>query len=863
LLFCFSFTMVSLPSLPVSLALSPRVYRILGCNSGSMTLQGTNTYLVGTGRKRVLIDTGEANNFAYLQYLSQALAETGACICGVLCTHWHADHIGGVANVARQYSVTNLMKFRRANPEENIKYEELGFEFLQEGQLITVEGATLKVIHTPGHADDHMSLQLLEENAVFSGDCILGDGSTTVFEDLDSYMKSLKKLQSLAPDLIYPGHGSPIYDAAKRIQQYIDHRQRRENQIFNVLSQSKLPLTPMDIVQKIYNETPAMLHRAASVNVLQHLEKLQKLGKTTISKPYLVMSVLHPQYAYKKNANERQVITDRQPKSNFVGQLNGRSVIINGKDATAAHLWNCGCFGRPMFVAENSNEPSSSLVVLFLEEALYLVVVSGCLSIANGDQAKFDHLLFIEMTLDRQLIFSIYYLQLMTSGEFFSRCIASAADFVFRFAVYLHFRRRGWIVKPGLNYGVDYVVYPDAPNNVHSQFMVIIVPHWNGFHELPMTWRDAVSASRISCAVSKNVLLCGVKNLDGDFEKLTLDDLEQCLVQIVCLKQWFARRPFSDKKERIVSPTLLNLQIRFKLAMPCRCLRWAFRIVNWEPSVAEWTRMLRCLQLDDLPRIRRQVFQEDIKATVAGGLMMRKAISVCTGLAWDEITLIRSSTGKPMLAENIQLDYQFSFNLSHHGDYVILATSSSSVCGVDVMKIEYPKLQMNLSEYFKMMSPQFADEEYAALNQQRTDSEKLELFYRYWCLKESYLKAVGFGIRCDLSQIHFIFNSLVVPVGQFEISTKLVFEETQHDEFIFEECHLDPCHAACVCYKDDLLEAECEQHRGKCIPFQLVTMDFVLQDAVPLHHEETIPVPGLCKAVPISPLDFSYYLFNR
>ncbi|KRY37719.1 Beta-lactamase-like protein 2, partial [Trichinella spiralis] len=856
LLFCFSFTMVSLPSLPVSLALSPRVYRILGCNSGSMTLQGTNTYLVGTGRKRLLIDTGEANNFAYLQYLSQALAETGACICGVLCTHWHADHIGGVMNVARQYSVTNLMKFRRDNPEENIKYEQLGFEFVREGQLITVEGATLKVIHTPGHADDHMSLQLLEENAVFTGDCILGDGSTTVFEDLDSYMKSLKKLQSLAPDLIYPGHGSPIYDAVKRIQRYIDHRQRRENQIFNVLSQSKLPLTPMDIVQKIYNETPAMLHRAASINVLQHLEKLQKLGKTkkkdgkwkaltknfaiaitarTISKRYLVMSILHPQYTYKKNTNERQVITDRQPKSNYVGQLNGRSVIINGNDATIAHLWNCVC--------------KSSL------QALYLVIVSGCLSIANGDQAKFNYLLFFtEITFDRQLIFSIYYLQLMTSSEFFSYCIASAADFVFRFAVYLHFRRRGWIVKPGLNYGVDYVVYPDAPNNVHSQFMVIIVPHWNGFHELPMTWRDAVSASRISSAVSKNVLLCGVKNLNGDFQKLTLADLEQCPVQIVCLKQWFARRPFSDKKER---------KIRSKLKMPCRCLRWAFRIVNWEPSGADWAHMLRCLQLDDLPRIRRQIFREDIRAAVAGGLMMRKAISVCTGLAWDEIKLIRSSTGKPMLDESIKLDYQFSFNLSHHGDYVILATSSSSVCGADVMKIEYPRLQMNLAEYFKMMSPQFADEEYAALNQQRTDSEKLELFYRYWCLKESYLKAIGFGIRCDLSQLHFTFSSLVLPVGQFEISTKLVFDETPHNEFTFEECHLDPRHAACVCYKDDSLEAECEQHRGKCIPFQLVTMDFVLQDAVTLNDEEAIPVPGLCKTVPIGALDFSYYLVSR
>ncbi|XP_003366949.1 hypothetical protein Tsp_13773, partial [Trichinella spiralis] len=62
---------------------------------------------------------------------------------------------------------------------------------------------------------------------------------------------------------------------------------------------------------------------------------------------------------------------------------------------------------------------------------------------------------------------------------------------------------------------------------------------------------------------------------------------------------------------------------------------------------------------------------------------------------------------------------------------------------------------------------------------------------------------------------------------------------------------------------DDSLEAECEQHRGKCIPFQLVTMDFVLQDAVTLNDEEAIPVPGLCKTVPIGALDFSYYLVSR
>ncbi|KAK6632330.1 hypothetical protein RUM44_007371 [Polyplax serrata] len=264
--------------IPPVTRLSPRVIRILGCNPGPMTLQGTNTYLIGTGKRRILLDTGEPNIKQYTTNLKEVLKNENATIHKIIVSHWHNDHIGGVPDIIKLNGDCDVIKLKRLDLEDKQLENNKKLEFVKHEDLVKTEGATLKVYHTPGHTTDHIVLILKEENALFSGDCILGEG-TTVFEDLFDYMKSLKLILNLEPDIIYPGHGPEIKEPLPKIKFYIDHRNKRETQILEFLKQNKgKKVTAEYIVKNVYTGTPVHLHAAAQVNVGHHLTKLEKEG---------------------------------------------------------------------------------------------------------------------------------------------------------------------------------------------------------------------------------------------------------------------------------------------------------------------------------------------------------------------------------------------------------------------------------------------------------------------------------------------------------------------------------------------------------------------------------------------------------
>ncbi|VDP20801.1 unnamed protein product [Heligmosomoides polygyrus] len=174
--------------------ISPNVTRILGQNPGPFTLQGTNTYLVGCGQKMFLIDAGESNNTRYIDRLKEALGDSS--IEGIICTHWHHDHLGGCDSVREHFRSSNGQPPPVYKRKRDDKEQEHGYVHINDGHVFRQGDVTLTIIDTKGHTSDHISVLYQEEGILFSGDCILGEGST-IFEDLGDYMMSLRKLHQL------------------------------------------------------------------------------------------------------------------------------------------------------------------------------------------------------------------------------------------------------------------------------------------------------------------------------------------------------------------------------------------------------------------------------------------------------------------------------------------------------------------------------------------------------------------------------------------------------------------------------------------------------------------------------------------
>jgi glyoxylase-like metal-dependent hydrolase (beta-lactamase superfamily II) len=256
---------------------SDRVAVALGQNPGVFTGPGTNTYLVGTGPKRILLDTGEGRP-AYLDVLERACERAGVTgLQEIVLTHGHPDHMGGVPGVLERFGPLRVSKLPWPGNDEKYGCE---LTTIGDGAVVRTAGATLRAVHTPGHAQDHLCFMLEEEQALFSGDNVLGVGTTVIPAqggDLLDYMSSLGRLLDEAPRAIYPAHGPRIADGEAKIREYIAHRREREAQILAALGEglSRIP----DMVRRIYAAYPESLHGAAAMSVASHLRKLEREGR--------------------------------------------------------------------------------------------------------------------------------------------------------------------------------------------------------------------------------------------------------------------------------------------------------------------------------------------------------------------------------------------------------------------------------------------------------------------------------------------------------------------------------------------------------------------------------------------------------
>jgi glyoxylase-like metal-dependent hydrolase (beta-lactamase superfamily II) len=252
---------------------SERVIVVRAQNPGIFTGPGTNTYLIGTGAARILLDTGEGVP-AYLPVLERALEDTPCRIQEIVLTHGHVDHMGGVPSVLEHHGPLRVSKLPQPGRDACDAVEVTP---LEDGAVVRAEGATLRALHTPGHAADHLCFALEEERAIFSGDNVLGVGTTFIpidDGDLNDYLRSLERLLDEAPGSIYPAHGPRIPDGAAKIREYIAHRIQREGEILDALERGASSIR--EIVELVYVGYPAALRSPARHSVCSHLLKLER-----------------------------------------------------------------------------------------------------------------------------------------------------------------------------------------------------------------------------------------------------------------------------------------------------------------------------------------------------------------------------------------------------------------------------------------------------------------------------------------------------------------------------------------------------------------------------------------------------------
>lgn len=255
------------------LRLAPGIKRILAPNPSMMTGPGTNSYVIGSNELAV-IDPGPA----IPAHVDNIVAKTGGAIRWILVTHTHPDHSPGARMLADRTGGQVLGMPAPGGPHQDHTFQ--ADRSLGHGDVVEASGFTLEVVHTPGHASNHLCYRHRKLNWLFTGDHVI-DGSTVVIDPPDGnmrdYIDSLRRVRELGCAALAPGHGDLIEDPGRVIDWIIEHRLEREAKVVAAM-RAHPNATIHELVPRVYKDVPPKLYGWAERSLLAHALKLAADG---------------------------------------------------------------------------------------------------------------------------------------------------------------------------------------------------------------------------------------------------------------------------------------------------------------------------------------------------------------------------------------------------------------------------------------------------------------------------------------------------------------------------------------------------------------------------------------------------------
>jgi glyoxylase-like metal-dependent hydrolase (beta-lactamase superfamily II) len=262
----------------VTHVLDAAVARIIAPNGGVMTGPGTNTYLVGT-HELIVVDPGPEDE----SHMQAILAAARVPIRWILCTHTHMDHAPGAARLKQLSGATvAAMLAPRTDHDFQLSVDRV----LVDGDVIECGDLTIRAVHTPGHASNHLCYLLEQNRMLFTGDHIM-QGSTVVIWPPDgnmrAYVESLRSLLNLDLAVLAPGHGRLLGHPHDELNRLIEHRLRREDKVRQAVLRSGTGVTIETLLSSAYDDVSSSLHQWAALSLQAHLDKLVADGELRLT----------------------------------------------------------------------------------------------------------------------------------------------------------------------------------------------------------------------------------------------------------------------------------------------------------------------------------------------------------------------------------------------------------------------------------------------------------------------------------------------------------------------------------------------------------------------------------------------------